>query len=202
MRKFQLNTLLIKDFIRYCKKKIHNCNFFLIYYNKRMKMALDQFGIGGIGGLFEQAQTQAQAPISSGLNTNTVDFGGGLMDSGAEMTPDIQTPSTGGTTSTVAGQPAISNFDAMRKDLLEATESTYNPTSSPMPGLIPKINQNPLQGLQFFLNMLAMQDTAEQSQGKVKGLMSGIQTLIKNEFPNADFEGGMGVKKTFDMGIF
>ena len=159
-------------------------------------MALDQFGIGGIGGLFEKAQTQAQAPISSGLNTNTVDLGGGLMDSGAEMTPDIQT------TSTVEGQPAISNFDAMRKDLLEATESTYNPTSSPMPGLIPKINQNPLQGLQFFLNMLAMQDSAEQSQGKVKGLMSGIQTLIKNEFPSADFEGGMGVKQTFPMGIF
>jgi hypothetical protein len=158
-----------------------------------MKMALDQFGIGGIGGLFEQAQTQAQAPISSGLNTNTVDFGGGLMDSGAEMTPDIQT------TSTVAGQPAaISNFDAMRKDLLEATESTYNPTSSPMPGLIPpKINQNPLQGLQFFLNMLAMQDTAKESQGKVQGLMSGIQTLIKNEFPNADFEGGTPKPFTF-----
>ena len=164
-------------------------------------MALDQFGIGGIGGLFEKAQTQAQAPISSGLNTNTVDLGGGLMDSGAEMTPDIQTPSTGGTTSTVAGQPAISNFDAMRKDLLEATESTYNPTSSPMPGLIPpKINQNPLQGLQFFLNMLAMQDTAKESQGKVQGLMSGIQTLIKNEFPNADFEGG--TPKPFPMGIF
>ena len=126
------------------------------------------------------------------------------MDSGAEMTPDIQTPSTGGTTSTVAGQPAISNFDAMRKDLLEATESTYNPTSSPMPGLIPpKINQNPLQGLQFFLNMLAMQDTAKESQGKVQGLMSGIQTLIKNEFPSADFE--KGIKQTppqFPMGIF
>ena len=167
-----------------------------------MKMALDQFGIGGIGGLFEKAQTQAQAPISSGLNTNTVDFGGGLMDSGAEMTPDIQTPSTGGTTSTVAGQPAIGMLDAQKEAIAE-TMPSYSPTSSPMPGLIPpKINQNPLQGLQFFLNMLAMQDTAKESQGKVQGLMSGIQTLIKNEFPNADFEGGMGVKQTFPMGIF
>ena len=172
-----------------------------------MKMALDQFGIGGIGGLFEQAQQpqlQAQQVSSADLLGGNLGFGGGQMDmdSGAEMTPDIQTPSTGGTTSTVAGQPAaISNFDAMRKDLLEATESTYNPTSSPMPGLIPpKINQNPLQGLQFFLNMLAMQDTAKESQGKVQGLMSGIQTLIKNEFPNADFEGG--TPKTFNMGIF
>ena len=159
-------------------------------------MALDQFGIGGIGGLFEQAQTQAQAPISSGLNTNTVDFGGGLMDSGAEMTPDIQT------TSTVEGQPAIGMLDAQKEAIAE-TMPSYNPTSSPMPGLIPpKINQNPLQGLQFFLNMLAMQDTAKESQGKVQGLMSGIQTLIKNEFPSADFEGGMGVKQTFPMGIF
>jgi len=88
----------------------------------------------------------------------------------------------------------------LRKDLLEATESTYNPTSSPMPGLIPKINQNPLQGLNFFLNMLAMQDATKESQGKVDGLMSGIQTLIKNEFPNADFEGG--TPKPFPMGIF
>ena len=159
-----------------------------------MKMALDQFGIGGIGGLFEQAQTQAQAPISSGLNTNTVDFGGGLMDSGAEMTPDIQT------TSTVEGQPAIGMLDAQKEAIAE-TMPSYNPTSSPMPGLIPpKINQNPLQGLQFFLNMLAMQDTAKESQGKVQGLMSGIQTLIKNEFPNADFEGG--TPKPFPMGIF
>ena len=157
-------------------------------------MALDQFGIGGIGGLFEKAQTQAQAPISSGLNTNTVDFGGGLMDSGAEMTPDIQT------TSTVEGQPAIGMLDAQKEAIAE-TMPSYNPTSSPMPGLIPpKINQNPLQGLQFFLNMLAMQDTAKESQGKVQGLMSGIQTLIKNEFPNADFEGG--TPKPFPMGIF
>ena len=164
-----------------------------------MKMALDQFGIGGIGGLFEQAQTQAQAPISSGLNTNTVDLGGGLMDSGAEMTPDIQTPSTGVTASTVAGQPAISNLDALRKDLLEATESTpFYP--GPKPKALPAINNNPLQGLQFFLNMLAMQDTAKESQGKVQGLMSGIQTLIKNEFPNANFEGG--TPKPFPMGIF
>ena len=154
-------------------------------------MALDQFGIGGIGGLFEQAQTQAQAPISSGLNTNTVDFGGGLMDSGAEMTPDIQT------TSTVEGQPAIGMLDAQKEAIAE-TMPSYNPTSSPMPGLIPpKINQNPLQGLQFFLNMLAMQDTAKESQGKVQGLMSGIQTLIKNEFPNADFEGGTPKPFTF-----
>ena len=167
-----------------------------------MKMALDQFGIGGIGGLFEKAQqaqpSQLQAQQVSSADLLGGNLGGAMMDSGAEMTPDIQT------TSTVAGQPAaISNFDAMRKDLLEATESTYNPTSSPMPGLIPpKINQSPLQGLQFFLNMLAMQDTAKASQGKVQGLMSGIQTLIKNEFPSADFEGGMGVKQTFPMGIF
>ena len=162
-----------------------------------MKMALDQFGIGGIGGLFEQAQTQAQAPISSGLNTNTVDLGGGLMDSGAEMTPDIQT------TSTVEGQPAIGMLDAQKESIAE-TMPSYNPTKSTpfYPG--PKIvqPQSPLQGLQFFLNMLAMQDTAKASQGKVQGLMSGIQTLIKNEFPSADFEGGMAVKKPFDMGIF
>jgi hypothetical protein len=170
-----------------------------------MKMALDQFGIGGIGGLFEKAQqaqpSQLQAQQVSSADLLGGNLGGAMMDSGAEMTPDIQTPSTGGTTSTVAGQPAISNLDALRKDLLEATESTYNPTSSPMPGLIPpKINQNPLQGLQFFLNMLAMQDTAKESQGKVQGLMSGIQTLIKNEFPNADFEGG--TPKPFPMVIF
>ena len=164
-------------------------------------MALDQFGIGGIGGLFEQAQTQAQAPISSGLNTNTVDFGGGLMDSGAEMTPDIQT------TSTVEGQPAIGMLDAQKESIAE-TMPSYNPTRSldpihTFPGLTPKINQSPLQGLQFFLNMLAMQDTAKESQGKVQGLMSGIQTLIKNEFPSADFEGG--IKQTppqLPMGIF
>ncbi len=169
-----------------------------------MKMALDQFGIGGIGGLFEQAQTQAQAPISSGLNTNTVDLGGGLMDSGAEMTPDIQTPSTGGTTSTVEGQPAIGMLDAQKESIAE-TMPSYNPTRSldsihTFPGALPAINNNPLQGLQFFLNMLAMQDTAKESQGKVQGLMSGIQTLIKNEFPSADFEGG--TPKPFPMGIF
>jgi hypothetical protein len=45
--------------------------------------------------------------------------------------------------------------------------------------------------------MLAMQDTAKESQGKVQGLMSGIQTLIKNEFPNADFEGGTPKPFTF-----
>ena len=168
-------------------------------------MALDQFGIGGIGGLFEQAQTQAQAPISSGLNTNTVDLSGGLMDSGAEMTPDIQTPSTGGTTSTVAGQPAIGMLDAQKEAIAE-TMPSYSPTTStpfypgPKPKALPAINNNPLQGLQFFLNMLAMQDTAKESQGKVQGLMSGIQTLIKNEFPNADFEGG--TPKPFPMGIF
>ena len=162
-------------------------------------MALDQFGIGGIGGLFEQAQTQAQAPISSGLNTNTVDLGGGLMDSGAEMTPDIQT------TSTVEGQPAIGMLDAQKEAIAE-TMPSYSPTTStpfypgPKPGALPAINNNPLQGLQFFLNMLAMQDTAKESQGKVQGLMSGIQTLIKNEFPNADFEGG--TPKPFPMGIF
>ena len=48
--------------------------------------------------------------------------------------------------------------------------------------------------------MLAMQDTAKESQGKVQGLMSGIQTLIKNEFPSADF--GSGTPKPFPMGIF
>ena len=162
-----------------------------------MKMALDQFGIGGIGGLFEQAQS----PVSSGLNTNKVDFGGGLIDSGAEMTPDIQT------TSTVEGQPAIGMLDAQKESIAE-TMPSYNPSRSldpihTVPGIgIPQTNQDPLQGLQFFLNMLAMQDTAKASQGKVQGLMSGIQTLIKNEFPSADFEGGMGVKKTFPMGIF
>ena len=162
-------------------------------------MALDQFGIGGIGGLFEQAQTQAQAPISSGLNTNTVDLGGGLMDSGAEMTPDIQT------TSTVEGQPAIGMLD-VQKDSIAETMPSYSPTTStpfypgPKPGALPAINNNPLQGLQFFLNMLAMQDTAKESQGKVQGLMSGIQTLIKNEFPSADF--GSGTPKPFPMGIF
>ena len=164
-----------------------------------MKMALDQFGIGGIGALFEKAQTQAQAPISSGLNTNTVDFGGGLMDSGAEMTPDIQT------TSTVEGQPAIGMLDAQKEAIAE-TMPSYSPTTStpfypgPKPGALPAINNNPLQGLQFFLNMLAMQDTAKESQGKVQGLMSGIQTLIKNEFPSADF--GSGTPKTLQMGIF
>ena len=165
-----------------------------------MKMALDQFGIGGIGGLFEQAQQpQLQAQQVSSADLLGGNLGGAMMDSGSEMTPDIQTPSTGVTASTVAGQPAISNLDALRKDLLEATESTpFYP--GPKPKALPAINNNPLQGLQFFLNMLAMQDTAKESQGKVQGLMSGIQTLIKNEFPNADFEGG--TPKPFPMGIF
>ena len=168
-------------------------------------MALDQFGIGGIGGLFEKAQqaqpSQLQAQQVSSADLLGGNLGGAMMDSGSEMTPDIQTPSTGVTASTVAGQPAISNLDALRKDLLEATESTpFYP--GPKPKALPAINNNPLQGLQFFLNMLAMQDTAKESQGKVQGLMSGIQTLIKNEFPSADFEGGMGVKQTFPMGIF
>ena len=165
-----------------------------------MKMALDQFGIGGIGGLFEQAQQpQLQAQQVSSADLLGGNLGGAMMDSGSEMTPDIQTPSTGVTASTVAGQPAISNLDALRKDLLEATESTpFYP--GPKPKALPAINNNPLQGLQFFLNMLAMQDTAKESQGKVQGLMSGIQTLIKNEFPSADFEGG--TPKPFPMGIF
>ena len=163
-------------------------------------MALDQFGIGGIGGLFEQAQQpQLQAQQVSSADLLGGNLGGAMMDLGSEMTPDIQTPSTGVTASTVAGQPAISNLDALRKDLLEATESTpFYP--GPKPKALPAINNNPLQGLQFFLNMLAMQDTAKESQGKVQGLMSGIQTLIKNEFPNANFEGG--TPKTFNMGIF
>ena len=154
-------------------------------------------GIGGIGGLFEQAQQpQLQAQQVSSADLLGGNLGGAMMDSGSEMTPDIQT------TSTVEGQPAIGMLDAQKEAIAE-TMPSYNPTSSPMPGLIPpKINQNPLQGLQFFLNMLAMQDTAKESQGKVQGLMSGIQTLIKNEFPSADFEGGMGVKQTFPMGIF
>jgi len=168
-----------------------------------MKMALDQFGIGGIGGLFEQAQqaqpSQLQAQQVSSADLLGGNLGGAMMDLGSEMTPDIQTPSTGVTASTVAGQPAISNLDALRKDLLEATESTpFYP--GPKPKALPAINNNPLQGLQFFLNMLAMQDTAKESQGKVQGLMSGIQTLIKNEFPNANFEGG--TPKPFPMGIF
>ena len=165
-----------------------------------MKMALDQFGIGGIGGLFEQAQQpQLQAQQVSSADLLGGNLGGAMMDSGSEMTPDIQTPSTGVTASTVAGQPAISNLDALKKDLLEATESTpFYP--GPKPKALPAINNNPLQGLQFFLNMLAMQDTAKESQGKVQGLMSGIQTLIKNEFPSADFEGG--TPKPFPMGIF
>ena len=171
-----------------------------------MKMALDQFGIGGIGGLFEKAQQaqpsqlQAQQVSSADLLGGNLGFGGGQMDmdsGGMDGLIDSGAEITGDTTSTVSGQPAIGTLDA-QKDI----SRLYNPTSSSMPGLIPKINQNPLQGLQFFLNMLAMQDTAKESQGKVQGLMSGIQTLIKNEFPSADFEGGMGVKQTFPMGIF
>jgi len=164
-------------------------------------MALDQFGIGGIGALFEKAQQaqpsqfQAQQVSSADLLGGNLGFGGGQMDmdsGGMDGLIDSGADITGDTISTVSGQPAISTLDA-QKDI----SRLYNPTSSPMPGLIPKINQNPLQGLQFFLNMLAMQDTAEQSQGKVKGLMSGIQTLIKNEFPNADFEGGTPKPFTF-----
>ena len=168
-------------------------------------MALDQFGIGGIGALFEKAQqaqpSQLQAQQVSSTDLLGGNLGGAMMDSsGMDGLIDSGAEITGDTISTVSGQPAISTLDA-QKDI----SRLYNPTSSPMPGLIPKINQNPLQGLQFFLNMLAMQDTAKESQGKVQGLMSGIQTLIKNEFPNADFEGGMGVKPTFPqlpMGIF
>ena len=92
-------------------------------------MALDQFGIGGIGALFEKAQQaqpsqlQAQQVSSADLLGGNLGFGGGLMDSGAEMTPDIQT------TSTVEGQPAIGMLDAQKEAIAE-TMPSYSPTTS------------------------------------------------------------------------
>ena len=73
----------------------------------------------------------------------------------------------------------------------------------PFPGLPnPLPSPSPLSGLEFFLQKLAMQDQASASQDKIKGLMSGIQTLISNEFPNADFEGGGGPSITTLIGKY
>jgi len=47
-----------------------------------------------------------------------------------------------------------------------------------------------------------MQDQASASQDKIQGLMLGIQRLISNEFPNADFEGGGGPSITTIMGKY
>jgi len=166
-------------------------------------MKLDQFGMSGLGTLFKQLHQaspggQAMPTVGSigggeNIAEGVVELGGGLL------TPSISTGSGSGATSSGSGSGAT------------ASPTTAQPTASSIMearSLMPTYGQpnvspvGPLGGLEFFLHKLAMQDQASASQDKIKGLMSGIQTLISNEFPNADFEGGGGPSITTIMGKY
>ena len=167
-------------------------------------MKLDQFGMSGLGALFtnlnQPAQTVMPAVNGGGGGENiAVGLGGG------SLTPSISTGSgSGATASPTTSRPTT--LSPTTSSLMEAQQDIARsvfPKGMPFPGLPnPLPSPSPLSGLEFFLQKLAMQDQASASQDKIKGLMSGIQTLISNEFPNADFEGGGGPSITTLMGKY
>ena len=155
-------------------------------------MKLDQFGMSGLGALFKNlnqpAQTVMPAVNGGGGENIAVGLGGG------SLTPSLPTGSGSGATSSGSGSGATASPTTAKPTALSGIEDaqmkSYSP-AMPFPGLPnPFPSPSPLSGLEFFLQNLAMQDQASASQDKIKGLMSGIQTLISNEFPNANFEGG------------
>ena len=158
-------------------------------------MKLDQFVISGLGTLFKQLHQaspggQAMPTVGSigGGENIAVGLGGG------SLTPSLPTGSGSGATSSGSGIGATASPTTAKPTALSGIEDaqmkSYSP-AMPFPGLPnPFPSPSPLSGLEFFLQNLAMQDQASASQDKIKGLMSGIQTLISNEFPNANFEGG------------
>ena len=178
-------------------------------------MKLDQFGMSGLGTLFKQLHQaspggQAMPTVGSigGGENIAVGLGGG------SLTPSLPTGSGSGATSSGSGigataSPTTSSpttLSPTTSSLMEAQQDIARsvfPKGMPFPGLPnPFPSPSPLSGLEFFLQNLAMQDQASASQDKIKGLMSGIQTLISNEFPNADFEGGGGPSITTLMGKY
>ena len=163
-------------------------------------MKLDQFGMSGLGTLFKQLHQaspggQAMPTVGSigGGENIAVGLGGG------SLTPSLPTGSGSGATSSGSGIGATASPTTAKPiaslGMEDAQMKSYSP-AMPFPGFpglpnpYPKPSVNPLSGLEFFLQNLAMQDQASASQDKIKGLMSGIQTLISNEFTNANFEGG------------
>jgi len=172
-------------------------------------MKLDQFGMSGLGALFKNlnqpAQTVMPAVNGGGGENIAVGLGGG------SLTPSLPTGSGSGATSSGSGSGATASPTTAKPiaslAMEDAQMKSYSP-AMPFPGFpglpnpYPKPSVNPLSGLEFFLQNLAMQNQASASQDKIKGLMSGIQTLISNEFPNADFEGGVGPSITTIMGKY